>query len=227
MPNLESVSAFQVQAALDAILGHYECRSDADDVMDALAVMCRFHYLPDDDVLSGVIMSGKPFVHLPAFETRSMAWAYFSQPARKSSSPMFPTRDELQPGYYDDGVISFLFAVAITLAIQVDVGIYAESVLTKRLRGHARQLPKQAIPKYVTEHFSAEPNQPFLFWRRVQGVPGAIGAEGKLGGCTPGAMLQAALECNLVQPLVLSFLGLKLPFPMPHANGSSKFRHRS
>ena len=91
VPNLEAVSAFQIQAALDAIMAHFECREDADDVMDALAVISRVHYLPDDDVLSGLVMAGKPFVHLPAFETRSMAWAYFSQPVMSSNRAIMMT----------------------------------------------------------------------------------------------------------------------------------------
>ena len=64
VPNLEAISAFQVKAALDAIVGHFECHSDVEDVLDALSIMCRVHYLPDDDALTGVIMTGKPFVHL-------------------------------------------------------------------------------------------------------------------------------------------------------------------
>ena len=142
-----------------------------------------------------------------------MAWAYFSQSAKKSTAPMIPTRDELQFTYYDDGVMSYLVTLAIVLAIQVDIGIYAETVLTRRLRGHARTLPRQSITKYVTENFSAEPNQPLAFWRRVQGVLDSLGASGKLGGMlvqfrfsTPGALIQAALESNLAQPFVLNLI---------------------
>ena len=51
-----------------------------------------------------------------------MAWAYFSQSAKKSTAPMIPTRDELQFTYYDDGVMSYLVTLAIVLAIQVDIG---------------------------------------------------------------------------------------------------------
>lgn len=164
-----------------------------------------------------------PIIAMPKFTTECMTWSLFS----KKLSPMPETapeaRSELQHTFITWWVIGWLLQLSMKLTILGDLEPYLMTVIIGHFKDSDTNPSRLALERFIAENFGGEIEKAVKFWNLVQGTLSELGVGGAVGsfiqrlhiGAPPGRFIFEMANNLRRVPIVLSWLGLRNPFPSP------------